>query len=284
MSFSDLKDPLVDDSRVSIPRSDGTRVKLLDARHQPYVIPRSDGSCISDQVRDKTYAPVTQPSISDLSDLVVVEPQEGNPNLSNTNAALNRAANSRPSISETVEQVPAITNPSDQITEDTVAHKPLLSFNPDADPSTSSKARGLRAVDNLDASALGTINSFLDHTRKDGRTNYNAFREDGQLNITDASIPNLCDPDVWSLVRKCLAAALEGRGMHKYDTNADYSSKVGSFTIGGSRLDMNGKGEPVSYPYTMRLSINRFAESVQRAKIKAGSSLSLAEISANMKK
>lgn len=204
--------------------------------------------------------------------------------VSNTSNALNRAANSRPSISEAAEELVALTTPADLMTEDTVAEGALIEFNLEEDSPTAMGRKGVRRVDNIDDDLLRKINTWLDHTRKDGRTNYNAYREDGKLYLTERVLPNLCDADVWKLVRKHLAFELLGRGMVKYDPSAAYSVRVGSFQIYGSRSESTRDGKPTSYPRMIVLSICEFADSVARAKIHASSNLSLAEISENLKR
>lgn len=191
--------------------------------------------------------------------------------MSNTLKTLNTASNNRPSISDLAEPIPAVTTPEEAITEDSETKLPLVSFNFDEDAATSVSQRGVRAVAKLDADILRAVEAFLDHTRKDGRTNYNAFREDGALHITSAIIPNLTDPEVWKLARESFAAALSGRGLHKYDPNASYSVNTGSFNIGGSRHELKADGTPQSYPSTLRLSITRHSDAVIRDRIKSGS-------------
>jgi hypothetical protein len=182
--------------------------------------------------------------------------------VSNTDKILTNQSNSRPTISDLAEKLPASAEP-----DDTVKGGALLSFSPTEDPSVEKKAQRSKLVDSLDASSLATVNAFWDYVRKDGRSNYDAFRAQGEINITSAQFPNLCDPDVWPLVRKYLAATLIGRGMVKYDSKASVSKKTGSFLIGGSQFELKADGTPQNYPSTMRVTISGFANSVKRAQV-----------------
>jgi len=184
--------------------------------------------------------------------------------VSNTQKILTNASNSRPTISDLAEKLPASAEVDDQDTP-----KPLISFNPTSVPATSISRKGSKIVDKLDTSVLEVINQFLDNPRPDGQTNYNTFRREGRLYITEQDFPNLCDPEIWKLVREHLATALIGRGMHRYASDSSYSYNTGSFNIGGSRLELKADGSPQPYPSTLVLSICRFADDQQRARIKS---------------